>query len=82
MTGHTSNEQMGLTIEGDAPQERSTDSESATRPPIPNDPAERAGVVQDSPGTTETNVTLGGNLDEQGNYRSESAVVEDRPADE
>lgn len=81
MTGHTSNEQMGLTIEGEAPQDRSTDSESATRPPIPNDPAERAGVVQDSPGVTDTHVMLGGNLDEQGNYRSESTEIEDKPAD-
>lgn len=59
MTGRRSDEQ------NDAPQEqRSTDSESATKFPTP-----QSGVVQDSPGTTDLGYEGTGGIDEQGNMK-------------
>ncbi len=58
MTGHTSDEVIGV------PQENhSTDSESATKFPAP-----KGGVVQDSPGNLNIGTTNEGLLDEHGNY--------------
>ncbi len=65
MTGHTSHEEIGL------PQEnRSTDSESATKFPTP-----KSGVVQDSPGTSSTNTEGEGLLDEHGNLKKPDSNV-------
>lgn len=69
MTGHRSEEQL------DIPQEnRSTDSESATKFPTP-----RSGVVQDSPGNPSVGVEEGGQLNEQGDYVKDDSNVLDTP---
>ncbi|SEJ04133.1 hypothetical protein SAMN04488058_103172 [Deinococcus reticulitermitis] len=68
MTGHTSDEHLDGMQE-----ERSTDSESATRFPTP-----QSGVVQDSPGNPGVGVESGGLLDEHGNYvKDDDSVVTD-----
>lgn len=70
MTGHTSDEVI------DVPQEnRSTDSESATKFPTP-----QSGVVQDSPGNPEVGTDDTGMLDGQGNYVEDDNNVLDAPA--
>ena len=69
MTGHRSEEQL------DVPQEnRSTDSQSATKFPTP-----QSGVVQDSPGNADVGVEQGGMLDNQGDYVSDDTNVLDAP---
>ena len=75
MTGHTSDEQV------DIPQEnRSTDSESATKFPTP-----QGGVVQDSPGTSASGVAVENDseLDDQGNYRNtDNSILETKTGEE
>ena len=69
MTGHRSEEQLDL------PQEnRSTDSESATKFPTP-----QSGVVQDSPGNSDVGVEPGGQLDSHGDYVEDDSNVLDAP---
>lgn len=72
MTGHTSDEVI------DVPQEnRSTDSESATK-----FPAQKSGVVQDSPGNPEVGTDNTGMLDEHGDYVEDDNNVLDAVQDE
>ncbi|RJF71650.1 MULTISPECIES: hypothetical protein [Deinococcus] len=72
MTGHTSDEII------DVPQEnRSTDSESATKFPTP-----QSGVVQDSPGTPDSGTADTGMLDAQGDYVKDDSNVLDAVKDE
>ncbi|WP_339095691.1 hypothetical protein WDJ50_13970 [Deinococcus sp. VB142] len=69
MTGHRSEEQL------DVPQEnRSTNSESATKFPTP-----QSGVVQDSPGNSNVGVEPGGQLDSEGEYVKGDSNVLDAP---
>ncbi|WP_278914461.1 hypothetical protein [Deinococcus wulumuqiensis] len=69
MTGRRSDEQTDI-----PQQQRSTDSESATKFPTP-----QSGVVQDGPGTADAGVEQGGMLDEHGNYVSDDTNVLDAP---
>ena len=69
MTGHRSEEQI------DMPQDqRSTDSDSATKFPTP-----QSGVVQDSPGNADVGAEPGGMLDERGDYVEDDTNVLDAP---